>query len=147
MLYLLHAKLPVGGAGSNGAQHYLGWTPSRSSLALRLWLHRSGRGARLTQAFVRLPDQELLLANVWEGGRTEERLLKNRHHLGLLCPVCNPHAPTGSVSTPLPPPHSRAYKRRSPRHARETGGASRAIRQMQAATLCPPEPHRGSGTS
>lgn len=147
MLYLLHAALPVGGTGRNGARHYLGWTASRTSLALRLWLHRSGHGAKLTQAFMRRPGQELLLANVWEGNRNDERYLKNRHQLSVLCSVCNPHAPIGTAGMPLPPLRSPAYKRLWPRRVRGTGGASQAIRQMPAATSCQVAPHQESGTS
>jgi hypothetical protein len=140
MLYLLHATLPVGGTGSNGAQHYLGYSPSPSTVALRVQKHRQGAGACLTQAMMRMRGQQLILANVWQGTRHDERTLKNRHQLSVLCPVCNPHAPIGTVNTPLPSLRSPAYKQLWPRRARGTGGVLQAIRQTQAATSCPPAP-------
>jgi hypothetical protein len=147
MLYLLHATLPVGGTGSNGAQHYLGYSPSPSTLARRVQQHREGHGACLTRAMVRVSGQKLLLANVWEGSQTDERTLKNRRQLSLLCPVCNQHAPIGTTGTPLPRLHSPAYKQLWPRRAWGSGGALQAIRQTRSATLCPPGPPLGSGTS
>jgi hypothetical protein len=147
MLYLLHSVRPVGGTGRNGAQHYLGYSPSPSKLALRVQKHRAGRGACLTRAMMRVNGQRLLLVNVWEGTRLDERTLKNRHQLSVLCPVCNPHAPIGSVTAPLPPLHSPAYKRLWPRRAWGTGGVSQAIRQTQAATSSPPVPRLASATS
>jgi hypothetical protein len=146
MLYLIHSVLPIGGTGSNGAQHYLGYSPSRSTLLQRIARHREGHGACLTRAMMRLSGQKLLLANVWEGTRLDERTLKNRHQLSVLCPVCNPHAPTGSVSTPLPPLRSPAYKRLWPRRAWGTGGVLQAIRQMHSATSCLPAPPPANAT-
>jgi hypothetical protein len=147
MLYLFHSVLPVGGTGSNGAQHYLGYSPSRLTLAQRVQKHRDGRGACLTRAMMRVPGQRLLLANVWEGTRLDERTLKNRHQLSVLCPVCNPNAPSGSVTGPLPPLHSPAYKLLWPRRAWGTGGVLRAIRRMHSATSCPVAPPPASATS
>jgi hypothetical protein len=147
MLYLLHSVLPVGGTGSNGAQHYLGYSPSRSTLAQRVQKHRAGHGACLTRAMMQVPGQRLLLANVWEGTRLDERTLKNRRQLSMLCSLCNPDAPSGSVTTPLPPLHSPAYKRLWRRRDWGTGGVLQAIRRMRAATSCPPEPPPASGTS
>lgn len=147
MLYLLHAALPVGGTGSNSAQHYLGYSPSRSTLAQRVAQHRQGRGACLTRAMMQVSGQKLLLVNVWEGSQTDERYLKNRHQLSVLCPVCNPHAPIGTASTPLPRLHSPAYKRLWLRRARGTGGVLQAIRRTRSATSCPVAPPPENGTS
>jgi hypothetical protein len=147
MLYLIHSVLPIGGSGRNSAQHYLGYSPSPSTAALRVQQHRQGNGSCLTRAMMRVSGQRLLLANVWEGTRDDERLLKNRHQLSVLCPVCNPHAPIGSVTGPLPPLHSPAYKRLWPRRVRGTGGVWPAIRQTLSATSCLPEPPQESGTS
>jgi hypothetical protein len=147
MLYLLHAVRPVGGTGSNGAQHYLGYSASPLTLMRRVWRHRQGHGACLTRAMVRLSGQRLLLANVWKGTREDERYLKRRHQLSVLCPICNPHAPIGSVSTPLPPLRSPAYKQLWPRRAWGSGGALRAIRQTLSATSCPVAPPPANGTS
>jgi hypothetical protein len=147
MLYLLHATLPVGGTGSNGAQHYLGYSPSPATLALRLQRHREGRGACLTRAMMQVSGQKLLLANVWEGTREDERTLKRRRNMSALCPICNPDAPSGSVTTPLPSLHSPAYKQLWRRRVWGTGGALRVIRQMRARTSCPPAPPPASGTS
>jgi hypothetical protein len=146
MLYLLHSALRVGGTGRSGAQHYLGYSPSLSTLALRVQQHRQGRGACLTRAMMLVCGQRLLLTNVWEGTRKDERTLKNRHQLSVLCSVCNPHAPIGSVSMPLPPLHSPAYRLLWPRRAWGTGGALRAIRQTQAVTSSPPVPHPENAT-
>lgn len=112
MLYLLHATHPVNATGLHPARHYLGYSPSPSTLLQRLRRHRNGRGSHLTLAMSRIPGQRLLLANVWEGGPAEEKLLKRRKEHSRLCPLCNQDAPIGSVSTPLPRPHSRPFNAR-----------------------------------
>jgi hypothetical protein len=147
MLYLLHSVLPVGGTGSASARHYLGYSPSPSTVVRRVQSHRDRHGACLTRAMMRVLGQKLLLANVWEGTREDERLLKNRHQLSVLCPVCNQHAPIGTVSTPLPSLRSPAYKRLWPRRVRGSGGALQAIRRTLSATSSPPGLSPGSGTS
>jgi predicted GIY-YIG superfamily endonuclease len=145
MLYLLHATLPVGGTGSNGARHYLGYSPSPSTLTRRVHAHRNGRGAHLTKALACVPGQRLLLANVWEGDRNHERLLKSLAQLWRVCPLCNPKAPGGSVTTPLPPPHKRAYRRRSVPLGRTTG-VWRPFNKTPRATWSPPARPQASGT-
>lgn len=147
MLYLLHSVLPIGGTGSNGAQHYLGYSPSPSTLALRVQKHRQGRGARLTQAMMRVPGQRLLLANVWEGDRSHERMLKSLAQLWRVCPLCNPKVLGGSVSTPLPPPHKRAYKRRSAPLDRTIGGEWPPFNKTRPATWSPAGLSQANGTS
>jgi hypothetical protein len=145
MIYLLHAELPVGGTGSNSARHYLGYSPTLASLRQRIRLHRSGRGARLTRAMMRKSGQRLLLANVWEGDRSHERLLKSLANLPRQCPLCNPKALGGSVNTPLPPPHKRLYKRRSAPLGKTIGGVWHPFNKTRRATWSPAEPHRESG--
>lgn len=147
MLYLLHSVLPVGGTGSNSARHYLGYSPTPASLRRRIGLHRSSRGAHLTRAMMRMPDQRLLLANVWHGDRSHERLIKSLANLPRVCPLCNPKALGGSVSTPLPPPVKRVYKRRSAPLGRTIGGVWRPFSKTRRATWSPVEPRPASATS
>lgn len=67
------------------AKHYLGST-SRS-LSERLTEHREGRGARLPQVW-HILGITFILARTWEGGRSEERILKRQKNSPRLCPFC-----------------------------------------------------------
>lgn len=113
--YLLHFSKPFGTAQSDtkrakfglsprkrefihGARHYLGFA---NNLEGRVWHHRNGTGATLTQHAVRA-GCELIVARTWENATREtERKLKRAKHHSRLCPVCNPdHAMTrGKVET------------------------------------------------
>jgi len=81
MVYLLHFERKY-----QHAQHYLGAT----SLPVeeRMEQHRTGRGSRLMEV-VTLSGIAFVLARTWDGGRTEERRLKNRKNApAQLCPIC-----------------------------------------------------------
>ena len=98
-VYLLHFERPIGDpANARGqAQHYIGCC---DDVAARLETHRKGQGARITREVARR-GIEMHLVRVWEGDRTFERRLKNRHNGPLLCPLCNEtahnRAPQGGV--------------------------------------------------
>jgi len=83
-IYLIHIEPPY-----KQARHYLGSTENGAEE--RLTEHRARRGARLTQVAVDAGCQ-LLLVRTWEGGRNEERRLKNHKNSPRLCPLCNPQA-------------------------------------------------------
>ncbi|SRR5579871_358453 len=88
MIYLLHFDRPLA-----HASHYLGYTKDGQSLEARLEQHRSGRGARL-MAVIKEAGIGFTLVRTWEGGRTEERLLKKLKCGPRLCPICNPKVST-----------------------------------------------------
>jgi predicted GIY-YIG superfamily endonuclease len=78
--YLLHFERPY-----RHARHYLGFA---EDLERRLELHRAGRGARLVEVVV-AAGIGFQLVRTWEGDRTLERTLKNRHNApARLCPLC-----------------------------------------------------------
>ena len=79
-VYLLHFERPY-----KHARHYLGFA---EDLERRLELHRAGRGARLVEVVV-AAGIGFQLVRTWEGDRTLERVLKNRHNApARLCPLC-----------------------------------------------------------
>lgn len=78
-IYLIHFDSPLA-----HARHYLGYT---KNLAQRLEAHRAGTGARLMQV-VTERGIGWQLARTWQGGRTDERKLKNRKKASQLCPIC-----------------------------------------------------------
>jgi predicted GIY-YIG superfamily endonuclease len=79
MVYLLHFSTPLA-----HAQHYIG---SADDVEARLARHNAGHGARITQV-AKEQGIELTVARTWEGGRKEERRLKNRKNAPKLCPIC-----------------------------------------------------------
>ena len=80
-VYLLHFSPPY-----QHARHYLGYA---DEVMPRVWAHRRGHGARLTQVAVDA-GCGLILARVWvEGDRRLERRLKRRKDAPRLCPICN----------------------------------------------------------
>jgi predicted GIY-YIG superfamily endonuclease len=81
MVYLLHFNQPY-----KHARHYLG---SADDLDARLERHRAGNGARLIEVITQA-GIGFTLARTWEGGRKEERKLKDQHNSPRLCPICNP---------------------------------------------------------
>jgi predicted GIY-YIG superfamily endonuclease len=76
---LLHFDTPY-----RHARHYLGYA---ADLDVRLAQHRAGRGARLVEVITEA-GISFTLARTWEGDRTMERRLKNRHASPRLCPLC-----------------------------------------------------------
>jgi predicted GIY-YIG superfamily endonuclease len=78
-VYLLHFERPY-----RHARHYLGYA---ADLDMRLARHRAGRGARLVEVITEA-GISFTLARTWEGDRTMERRLKNRHASPRLCPLC-----------------------------------------------------------
>lgn len=89
-IYLLHFHEPL--SEINNARHYLGFC---YNLENRIEQHRKGQGSRFTQvANERGIKWELV--RIWEGGRNEERKLKNQRNAPRLCPICNP-----SIEAPL----------------------------------------------
>ena len=75
------------------AHHYLGFT---TDLDARLAAHAAGRGARLLEVITEA-GIGFTLARTWQGTRSLERQLKNRHNSGRLCPICRAAEPTGPV--------------------------------------------------
>jgi len=80
MIYLLHFDRPM-----SHARHYIGFA---GDVAARLREHQAGRGARITQVAVGR-GIELTLVRTWEGGRHDERRLKQSKNGPRLCPICN----------------------------------------------------------
>ncbi len=86
-VYLLHYTQPIGNTANprGTAQHYLG---STNDLERRLTQHEAGKsGAGIVRAFV-AAGVTFVLARTWEGGKQEERKLKNWHKARQLCPIC-----------------------------------------------------------
>jgi hypothetical protein len=86
MVYLLHFDRPLGDLDNprGQARHYLGYT---DDLDARLAAHRSGNGAAIMAAVARA-GISWQLVRTWEGGRSLERQLKDRHNSPQLCPIC-----------------------------------------------------------
>jgi hypothetical protein len=79
MIYLLHYDRPL-----HHAQHYLGSCDDPQ----RIQDHGNGTSrARLPEVFFQL-GVKFVVAQTWEGGRTDERKLKNRKNARVLCPIC-----------------------------------------------------------
>jgi predicted GIY-YIG superfamily endonuclease len=83
-VYLLHFHSRYYHAG-----HYIGMT---ANLDVRLQLHRTGRGAKLTKAVseagITFEVSRLWQVDTWEEARALERKLKRRHNGPSLCPIC-----------------------------------------------------------
>ena len=92
-VYLLHFSDPIA-PGRHTCQHYLGYA---DDLAPRVHAHAHGAGARLTQVAIER-GLTFVVARTWDGDRTLERQLKNRHDGRRLCPICNGRQP---VQMPL----------------------------------------------
>lgn len=88
MIYLLHFTVHLGGSGSSGADHYLGWCPE-DGLEDRLQRHHTlTHGAAITRAVLE-QGGDLVLVRTWpNGGKALERYLKNNGHLAKHCPIC-----------------------------------------------------------
>jgi hypothetical protein len=79
MVYLLHYDRPL-----HHAHHYLGSCDDPE----RIQDHGTGTlRARLPQVFRELGVQ-FVVARTWNGGRTDERKLKNQKNARVLCPIC-----------------------------------------------------------
>jgi len=78
MLYLLHISPPLGNA-KKISEFYLGFSPNKRTLIVRLEHHFAGRGARMTAAAVER-GHTLRLVGVRDGDRTEERRIKRQGH-------------------------------------------------------------------
>jgi len=85
-VYLLHFASPIGDKNNprGQAQHYIGSTDDLDS---RLARHADGNGAAI-MAYLSSQQIGFALARTWEGGRTEERKLKNNKKASRLCPIC-----------------------------------------------------------
>lgn len=88
MIYLLHSDHKIGSAGSNSAEHYLGYCED-SQLWRRMHAHLTGKSrVPIIEAF-KSAGGTLYLVRVWpEGGRSLERHLKRLGHFKKHCPVC-----------------------------------------------------------
>lgn len=80
MVYLIHFNTPY-----KHARHYMGYT---DDLAARLASHASGNGARLMEVITNA-GIHWQLVRTWQGDRSVERQLKDRHNAPRLCPICN----------------------------------------------------------
>lgn len=78
-VYIIHFDRPFW-----HARHYIG---STVNLDRRLAQHRNGTGAKLLRALNRR-GISWQVVRTWSGGRTLERILKNRKKSRDLCPVC-----------------------------------------------------------
>jgi hypothetical protein len=83
MVYLLHFSQPIA-PGRHTAQHYIGFT---EDLERRIAEHRAGTGSRLCEV-AKERGISFVVAQLWEGDRTEERRLKRRKEGPRLCPIC-----------------------------------------------------------
>ena len=98
--YLLHFDQPIGSDNPRGqAQHYLGYADRLDRRALQ---HLTGRGAKITQAFV-ARGIRFSIAQTWPGSRSFERKLKNRKNARKLCPICRSLPPAGQLTLDLDP--------------------------------------------
>jgi hypothetical protein len=90
-VYLLHFDQPIGNPTNPRAmaRHYMGWT---SYLGPRLAAHRDGVGAAIMAALAQR-GIGFTLSRTWQGARTDERALKNRHNHPRLCPTCKGREP------------------------------------------------------
>ena len=81
-MYLIHLAAPV--CPTRPARHYLG---STVDLDARIAHHQHGTGAKLLAA---ANDRRIpwTVVRTWDGGRGEERALKNQHNAPRLCPTC-----------------------------------------------------------
>lgn len=123
-VYLLHSTVPVG-VDVHHAYHYVGYS-QRAKLWQRLAQHASGRGAKITCAYLEAGGT-LWLVRLWpQNGRELERRLKREGHLSRHCPVCSQTtsrlAQTAEDRTPLR--LRPAYRQHSGRPSVTTGGAS-----------------------
>lgn len=78
-VYVLHFDGPCGHAA-----HYIGWARNANA---RIWHHRQGSGARLTQV-LRERGITFTVAAIVPGTRWDERRLKNRGSAKRVCPIC-----------------------------------------------------------
>lgn len=90
MIYLLHFDRPI--CDTRTTQHYLGFSRYVPARALA---HLQGRGARLTQV-ARQRNIGFVIAAIFPGDRSYERLLKNRRNHRRLCPICRGACPAPS---------------------------------------------------
>jgi len=82
MVYLLHFDAPI--SENHTTQHYIG---STDNLTARVWDHKRGQGARLCEV-AKERGIGFEVVRTWEGGRKEERQLKNQKQGPRLCPIC-----------------------------------------------------------
>lgn len=80
-VYLLHLERPL-----KHARHYIGFS---CNLEERLAAHANGTSNVPYLAAVRAEGIHWGLARIWDGDRSFERLLKNRHDAAALCPFCH----------------------------------------------------------
>jgi predicted GIY-YIG superfamily endonuclease len=99
-VYLIHFDRPIGDLNNprGQARHYLGYT---DDLNARLEAHRQGNGARLMEV-VTEAGISWTLARTWQGDRTLERKLKDRHNAPKLCPICRMARPNGGRTPHCP---------------------------------------------
>jgi hypothetical protein len=150
MLYLLHSTVAIGGNGSAGARHYVGYCREGTELN-RLEQHRKRKSkSKLVHAFLDRGG-ELLLARIWRGAtREDERWVKKNGHLARFCPLCLGD-PAGLVDG-KPWVNRRLPKSsRQPSRGRRTksGGVSPLPNQTTAILPDGPSPRalpQGSGT-
>jgi hypothetical protein len=141
MLYLLHSTVAVGGSGSSGARHYVGYCREGNELK-RLEQHRKRKsGSNLVKAFLD-NGGELLLARTWRGAtRKDERWIKTNGHLARFCPICKndqSHLLDGLPWATRRPRRSSKQPSTEPRT--KSGGASRPLSQTTATSQGGPSP-------
>jgi predicted GIY-YIG superfamily endonuclease len=95
-IYLLHFDKRI--SERHTAQHYVGYT---TYLPARALAHLKGRGARLTQ-IAKERGIGFVIARTWQGDRSFERKIKDRHDGPRLCPICRHAPPTGQLALDLP---------------------------------------------
>jgi predicted GIY-YIG superfamily endonuclease len=79
-VYLIHFDRRYKHAG-----HYTGWT---KDLSARIAEHLKGQGARLMEVITEA-GITWQVVRTWEGTRSRERAIKNRHEAPKLCPQCS----------------------------------------------------------
>lgn len=127
MIYLLHYDKPL-----YHAQHYLGSCDDPQ----RIQDHGNGTSrARLPQVFCQLGVQ-FVVARTWEGGRTDERKLKNQKNARVLCPICRKH----KLSVRAKHQRGRRAQRKLPFPEIAPTGATRQLNPF----LLPQRPHADS---
>lgn len=134
MIYLLHSDVRLGGAGSSGAQHYLGFAHDER-IVTRLWEHIYGASTPAIVRAFRERGANLEVVALWPNGqRALERYLKRLGHLPQRCYICMGRAaPPELASLPagIVRPREFSFNRRA---------ASAAIRLLDAVAEGPGAP-------
>lgn len=83
MIYILHLDTPL-----HHAQHYVGFSTDKRTLAVRINHHRKGTARCRFTEVLREKGIGFTLARVMDGDRTLERKIKRTKSIRDYCPIC-----------------------------------------------------------